>query len=93
MMRLLILILIAGMLLLGCAEEKRQVTNENTEAELHGVGTCDVCHDAPTVKDMAAGLHKSAFEKEPETHKPLCKRCHDVESFCSKCHEVPDVER
>ncbi len=67
-------------------------TPEKTKAqELHGVGKCDQCHDAPTVSDMAAGLHKEAFVKQPDIHKKLCSDCHDVSTFCGKCHDVPEV--
>ncbi len=60
------------------------------EVALHGVGTCDTCHDAPTMADMKAGKHKIAFEKSP-VHKNLCKNCHDVQEQCTKCHELPDI--
>ncbi len=49
-----------------------------------------MCHDAPTLKDMRAGLHKQAFEKF-EGHKNFCKECHDVQTTCTKCHELPAI--
>ncbi len=61
------------------------------QAALHGVGTCDSCHDAPTLDDMRAGKHANAFRKQPDIHKGLCKNCHNVEQDCSKCHAVPDI--
>ncbi len=62
-----------------------------TQAALHGEGTCDNCHDAPTLEDMRSGLHKQAFEKQPSIHKPLCSNCHNVEQTCTKCHKLPEV--
>lgn len=59
--------------------------------ELHGVGTCDQCHDPPTVKAMAGGIHKNAFEKQPDIHKTLCSNCHNVDKFCKQCHEFPQI--
>jgi len=72
-------------------EETQEETGETQEASLHGVGKCDQCHDAPTMENMAAGLHKNAFEKQPDIHKPLCSQCHDVETHCTKCHALPEV--
>ncbi len=60
------------------------------ETALHGEGKCDQCHDAPTLKDMRAGLHKQAFEKF-EGHKNFCSECHDVQTTCTKCHELPAI--
>ena len=63
-----------------------------TKAEkLHGKGTCDMCHDAPTLEKMRSGDHKLAFERDPDLHKNLCGNCHEVNSFCGKCHPVPEV--
>jgi len=58
---------------------------------LHGVGTCDQCHDAPTLDAIRAGEHKLAFEKQPNIHKPLCSNCHNVEQTCTQCHELPPI--
>ena len=57
----------------------------------HGIGTCDACHEAPTLEDMRSGLHKQAFEKQPSIHKPLCSQCHNIEVDCSTCHAIPLV--
>ncbi len=60
---------------------------------LHGVGTCDKCHDAPPMDEWRGGLMATAFEKNP-SHKDLCKNCHNVETFCTQsgCHEkLPDI--
>ena len=66
-------------------------TETKVEEELHGIGTCDQCHDPPTVNAMAKGIHQLAFTEQPEIHKNLCSKCHDVDVFCGKCHEVPEV--
>ena len=102
-----LLIMLGAILIAGCTgtqSEEKTPTPQTTETpvispspektkteELHGVGKCDQCHDAPTVSDMAAGLHKDAFEKQPEIHKRLCSDCHDVNTFCATCHEVPGI--
>ncbi len=59
------------------------------EEKLHDFGECSKCHDAPSVSDMASGIHRSAFEKQTDIHKDLCTNCHDVKTFCGQCHEVP----
>jgi hypothetical protein len=59
--------------------------------ELHGKGTCDMCHDAPTLEKMRSGDHKLAFERDPDLHKSLCRKCHQVSSFCGTCHPVPEI--
>lgn len=64
-----------------------------TQVALHGVGTCDKCHDAPPMDKWRSGLMATAFEKNPG-HKDLCKNCHNVETFCTKsgCHkELPAI--
>jgi len=66
-------------------------TETQIKEEPHGVGTCDQCHDPPTVNAMAKGIHKFAFTKQPEIHKNLCSKCHDVDVFCGKCHELPEI--
>ncbi len=72
-------------------EAPAQEAPQAQQAALHGVGTCDSCHDAPSMDDMRAGLHANAFRKQPDIHKSLCKNCHNVAEQCSKCHAVPDV--
>ena len=72
------------------AAEAKEEAGETKPAALHGEGKCDMCHDAPTLKDMRAGLHKQAFEKF-EGHKNFCKECHDVQTTCTKCHELPAI--
>ncbi len=66
-------------------------TPQAEQAALHGVGTCDQCHDAPTLEAMKSGEHKIAFEKQPNIHKPLCSNCHNVQETCTQCHELPAV--
>lgn len=75
----------------GQESEEGEETGKAQEASLHGVGKCDQCHDAPTMSDMAAGEHAEAFQKRPGIHKPLCSQCHDVKTFCTKCHGLPEV--
>ncbi len=73
-------------------EEKPAETQPEAEAKpaLHGEGKCDQCHDAPTLEDMRAGLHKQAFEKF-EGHKNFCSECHNVQETCTKCHALPAI--
>ncbi|AKG91016.1 hypothetical protein GAH_01700 [Geoglobus ahangari] len=87
---LLLLLAIAVMAFSGCSGEKEEKAG-SAQLDLHGVGKCDQCHEAYPVKDIAAGLHKAAFDKQPDIHKRLCSECHDVNSFCGQCHEVPDA--
>ncbi len=68
-----------------------QAPKTEPQAALHGVGTCNVCHKAPTISAMAAGIHAKAFAEQPDIHKKLCKKCHDVKTFCTKCHALPAV--
>lgn len=86
----LLTISLAGLVLLFAACTGGEVQH-NTSENLHGTGECDRCHDAYPVKDVAAGLHKAAFEKQPDIHKDLCSKCHDVRTFCGECHEVPEI--
>ena len=96
---LVLALVMTSLLMAGCSGEGESASASKTpEAEkpvgsvqLHGVGKCDQCHDAYPVGDIAAGLHKTAFTKQPDIHKNLCSECHDVNTFCGKCHEVPDI--
>ncbi len=66
-------------------------TAQAMTGEVHGKGTCDMCHDAPTLEKMRSGDHKLAFERDAGLHKNLCRKCHEVSSFCGSCHPVPEV--
>ncbi|WP_456370265.1 hypothetical protein [Geoglobus sp.] len=85
-----LVIALAGLVLLFTACTGDEVQQSSSE-RLHGTGECDRCHDAYPVKDVAAGLHRAAFEKEPDVHRDLCSKCHDVETFCGECHGVPEI--
>lgn len=103
MKNLILLALMAVLILsMGCSggKNEKNVSPGTTstpekpgagEVQLHGTGKCDQCHDAYPVGDIAAGLHKAAFDKQPDIHRNLCSECHDVNSFCGKCHEVPQI--
>ncbi len=70
-------------------QETQKKPEEKVTTELHGVGFCDTCHQAPKLLDMRAGLHKIPLrEKNPEQHKQFCQNCHK-RNDCSKCHEPP----
>jgi hypothetical protein len=70
--------------------EVKEEAGETEEVVLHGEGKCDMCHDAPTLADMRSGLHKQAFEKF-DGHKNFCSECHDIQTTCTKCHELPAI--
>jgi len=63
----------------------------DTGSELHGVGTCDVCHVAPT-KAEVVGKMATMFEKNP-AHKDMCGNCHVIETHCASpdCHDLPVI--
>ena len=99
--------ILPGAILPGCGDEgakeatptpaptitPAETPKPETADEIHGKGTCDMCHDAPTLEEMRSGDHKLAFERDPDLHKNLCGKCHEVNSFCGKCHPVPEVVR
>jgi len=56
---------------------------------LHGIGLCDNCHEAPDLDFIRSGGHKLAFEKF-EGHNTFCQNCHIAEE-CSSCHPPPEI--
>ncbi len=75
-------------------QEEKNRTEENIiekEELLHGSGTCDSCHDAPSMNDMKAGKHASALINQQSIHRDLCENCHDINQDCTKCHSLPDM--
>lgn len=96
----MVLSIMAVILAIGCTGQKEEPTptpapttppptTPPPQVVLHGVGTCDTCHEAPALDDTRAGKHKIAFEKQLDLHKDLCTQCHDVQTHCAQCHELP----
>jgi|GEM_PF-1978048 hypothetical protein len=104
---ILVVLIVLGIAFAGCGEKGGEIkstpeptlstpmgpleSQQEVAQQLHGKGTCDMCHDAPTLEEMRSGDHKFAFERDPDLHKNLCSKCHEVSSFCGKCHPVPEV--